>query len=244
MTVRFGERARMVGAALASLLVLLCACTERAPEVGVVPDGKPTAAPRVAPLGSKVFPLAAAPALDGPGRDAWQRPDEVVAALELQPGDRVGDVGCGTGYFTLRILKAVGPDGHVVGVDIQQGMLDLLGTRLEASDRSRVTLRCSAPERPIDPDDALDLVFCANTLKEVPDDDAADFVASMASGLVPGGRLAILDWLPEPMSLGPPLAHRVSPARIKELAGAAGLSLTRDGVLLPTHSFLIFTKAE
>ena len=244
MTRHFGLRARVVAGALLSTLVLLGACTERAPDAEPVAEKGPAAAPHVVPLGPKVFPLEAAPALDGPGRDAWQRPDTVVAALELRAGDRVGDVGCGTGYFTLRILKAVAPDGHVVAVDIQQGMLDLLAARLTPSDRPRVTLRCSAPSRPIEADDALDVVFCANTLKEVPDDDAAEFVASMASGLVPGGRLVILDWLPAPMDLGPPLAHRISPARIKELAKAAGLQLTREGALLPTHSFLFFTKME
>lgn len=244
MTAHSGGRTRTVVHVALMSIGLLCGCSESPRDADSAEQEQPVAVERAAPLGSKVFPLAAAPALDDPARDVWQRPDDVVAALGLSAGDRVGDVGCGTGYFTLRILDAVGSGGHVVAVDIQQGMLDLLAERLPPEDRARVTLRCSAPERPIEPDDALDLVFCANTLKEVPNADAAGFVASMASGLAPGGRLVILDWLPTPMRLGPPLEHRISPERVKELAEAAGLALTEDIRLLPTHAFLVFTKGR
>ena len=191
-----------------------------------------------------MFPLAAAGALDGPGRDAWQRPDEVVAAIGLRPGDRVADVGCGTGYFTLRFLDAVGPRGHVLAVDIQQGMLDIVAARLPDDARGCVTLRCSAPARPIEAGDALDVVFCANTLKEVPDDDARSFVQSMAAGLVPGGRLVVIDWLPRRMALGPPLDQRVAPDRIRALAAGAGLVEIADVDLLPTHAFLVFRRQD
>jgi ubiquinone/menaquinone biosynthesis C-methylase UbiE len=183
-----------------------------------------------------------APVLDGPGRDAWQRPDEVIAALAIRPGQRSADVGCGTGYFTLRILRASAPGGRVIAVDIQQGMLDLLGKRLGAADRGLVTLRRSPPDRPLLPGDALELVLCANTLNEVEDADQARFVESMAGALAPGGRMAIINWLPSRTRLGPPVEQRISPARVRELAEGAGLSLAEDLDILPMHSFLVFTK--
>ena len=239
MQVADGARRRgapHVAAVAAALLVcaaVLGSCGERR---------GPPPAPGRPPLAPEVYPLSAAPLLDHPGRDAWQRPDAVVAALDLRAGDRVADVGCGTGYFTQRLLRAVGPDGHVLAVDVQQGMLDLLAARLGADERRRVTLRCNAPERPLEPTDAVDLVFCANTLKEVPDADAGAFVRTLAEALTRGGRLAVVDWLPEPMDLGPPVAERISPERVRALAEAAGLVFARRLDLLPTHSFQIFTR--
>ncbi len=198
--------------------------------------------PSAPPRGPRVFPVEAAPVLDDPGRDAWQRPDEVVAALAIRPGARVADVGCGTGYFTRRLLAAAGPTGRVIAVDVQQGMLDLLARRLDAAERERTTLRRNAPDRPLEPADALDLVLCANTLNEVDDADQARFVKSMAAALVPGGRLAVVNWIPSRTRLGPPVDQRIAPERVKELAAGAGLVGAVEHDLLPMHSFLVFTR--
>ncbi len=216
-------------------------------EPGDAPKPPPRAATEPAPArppGPKVFPASAAPMLDDPSRDVWQRPDEVVAVLGIRPGQRVADVGCGTGYFTLRLLRAAGASGRVIAVDVQQEMLDILERRLDAAERKRVTLRRSAPDRPLEATDAVDLVFCANTLYEVDAPDLERFVKSMADGLAPGGRLAVLDWKPERARLGPPLEMRISPARITELAVKAGLSPAGDIALLPTHTYLVFAKAR
>ena len=57
-------------------------------------------------------------------RAGWQLPDRVIDSLEIQPGDRVADVGAGDGYFTFRLSPLV-PRGRVLAVDIQQEMLDV-----------------------------------------------------------------------------------------------------------------------
>ena len=54
-------------------------------------------------------------------RDAWQKPDEVLAHMQLQPGDVVADIGAGTGYFTRRFAETVGADGMALGLDVLQG---------------------------------------------------------------------------------------------------------------------------
>ncbi len=72
-----------------------------------------------------------APWLERVERAGEERPDEVIDAMELQPGDVVADVGVGSGYFARRIAKSVGPEGHVYGVDIQPEMLEILEESLE-----------------------------------------------------------------------------------------------------------------
>jgi predicted methyltransferase len=71
-------------------------------------------------------------------REAWQRSDDIVAALALTAGSRVADVGAGDGFFTLRLARAVGPEGLVLAVDIDPKMLELLKQLAEA-----VTHACS-----------------------------------------------------------------------------------------------------
>ena len=70
-----------------------------------------------------------APWLDRPERDQEERPDLVLQALQLKPGDLVADVGCGTGYFSWRMAQAVAPGGVVYGEEIQPEMLDFLRRR-------------------------------------------------------------------------------------------------------------------
>ncbi|WP_437548021.1 SAM-dependent methyltransferase [Sorangium sp. So ce367] len=62
------------------------------------------------------------PAFEGPERDAWQKPAEVIAAMRLAPGMRVADLGAGTGYFLPHLSRAVGPTGAVIGLDIERDM--------------------------------------------------------------------------------------------------------------------------
>ena len=64
--------------------------------------------------------------LERPERDAYQKPDQVMAALAFRPGERVADIGAGSGYFARRISKAVGPTGEVLAIDIAPELLEYL----------------------------------------------------------------------------------------------------------------------
>lgn len=64
--------------------------------------------------------------LERPEREREEAPSKAIKALKLQPGQVVADIGAGSGYYAIRMAKAVGPTGKVYATDIQQGMLDLL----------------------------------------------------------------------------------------------------------------------
>ena len=190
---------------------------------------------------SRVFDPGRRARLDAPERAEWQKPDEVVAALGLEPGATVADVGAGTGYFTFRIAEQVGPAGRVFAVDLQQEMLDALKERAAQTGAANVIPVLSGPvETGLDAA-SVDLVFAANVVHEYR--DLGEALSEFSRVLKPGGRLAVVDWKPEQTPAGPPLDHRLSPERILAAARAAGFSTADRLDLLPYHYFLFLNKA-
>ncbi|MDX1385754.1 MAG: methyltransferase domain-containing protein, partial [Thermoanaerobaculia bacterium] len=100
---------------------------------------------------------------EDPGRDGWQQPARVVEALGLEPGDRVADVGSGSGYFTLRLAAAVGPEGRVYAADVDEEMNDYLRERLREEGVVNVEVIDAQYGDPLLPDGSIDLVFSSNT---------------------------------------------------------------------------------
>src|SRR5687768_17236657 len=77
--------------------------------------------------------------LERPEREKEEAPSKAIAALDLKPGMTVADVGAGSGYYTSRLSKVVGPTGRVYATDIQPGMLALLGDRVKSESLTNVT---------------------------------------------------------------------------------------------------------
>jgi ubiquinone/menaquinone biosynthesis C-methylase UbiE len=137
--------------------------------------------------------------------------------LEPTPGERVLEIGPGTGYYTLDLADWVGPEGEVEIFDIQQEMLD--HTIRRARERGLWNInptRGDARELPYD-DDIFDAAILITVLGEVPDQDAA--LREVARVLRPGGRLIVGELLGDP--------HYVTPGSLERRAEAAGLRLER-----------------
>lgn len=137
--------------------------------------------------------------------------------LEPKGGERILEVGPGTGYYTLDVAEWVKPDGQVDILDIQQEMLD--HTMLRAGGRGLSNInptRADATAMPYD-DGTYDAAFLVTVLGEVPDQDAA--LRELARVLKPGGRLIVGELL------GDPHYVRLAPLRLR--ASGAGLSYER-----------------
>jgi ubiquinone/menaquinone biosynthesis C-methylase UbiE len=118
--------------------------------------------------------------------------DRLVVLSGAGPGDRVLDVGCGTGYFARRIAPTVQPGGAVVGIDPSQPMLDYAATRRPAN----CTFQAAGAQKlPFD-DASFDLVVSSLAFHHFPVDSRADAVREMFRVLRPGGRLFIADFRP------------------------------------------------
>lgn len=85
---------------------------------------------------------------ESPERAKWQKPDEVVQAMKLQPGQQVFDIGAGTGYFTRRFAKAVAPSGEAVGLDIEPAMVDYMSADAKKQGLKNYGARWSSPTTP------------------------------------------------------------------------------------------------
>jgi ubiquinone/menaquinone biosynthesis C-methylase UbiE len=175
--------------------------------------------------------------LEDPGRAVWQKPDEVVASLGLRPGDTACDVGAGPGYFTLRLARAVGPEGRVLAVDVEPRMVETLRDRLVATKLSNVTPVLSVPEDPLLPAAACDVVLVVDTYHHFP--DGLDYLRRLARTVKPGGRIVNVDYQKRETPVGPPLEHRVAREDFLETAGRAGLVLVEEKALLPYQYFLV-----
>ncbi len=117
-----------------------------------------------------------------------------MAALELEPGDRVLELGCGPGNSFARLRAAVGPDGTVVGVDYSRGMVERAAERVREADWENVHVVLGDATRPGVIDDAFDAAYASMSISAMPDPVTA--VRAAAARLRPDGRFAVLDARP------------------------------------------------
>ncbi|MBU8900161.1 SAM-dependent methyltransferase [Corallococcus sp. H22C18031201] len=175
---------------------------------------------------------------DDPARDAWQQPDAVVTALAL-PGDaKVADVGSATGYFSVRLARAV-PQGRVYGVDIEPDMARYLGARAEREGLTNLTPVVATPDDPKLPA-PVDLVLVVDTYHHI-SDRPAYFRHLAEHGLSAQGRLAIIDYRLD-SSRGPPAEHKLAPDAVRAELESAGYQQVRSFDFLPEQYFLVFSR--
>lgn len=182
--------------------------------------------------------------LDSADRDQYQKPSEVIEALQLKPGMAVADLGSGSGYFTRRLAQAVTDRGIVYAVDVEAEMLayvkDSLG-RMQVPYSAEFIL--ASQDDPALPLHSVDLVFLCNTIHHL--EDRARYFRGVTAALKPGGRIAVIDFYPDERSgnLGFPKRHLVARETIIGELQEAGYRLTREHTFLPRQYFLEFAPA-
>lgn len=177
--------------------------------------------------------------LERPDRADLQDPKRIMEALALRPGDRVADIGAGSGYFTVRIARAVGANGVVWAVDIRQPMLDFIAGRLDLEGLDNVRLGLATPEDPMLPEGSFDRILLVDTLHYVTDRTA--YARRVRSALAEGGRVAIIDFVPRPdveRVFAPPPSQQIPLESIDSEMSAAGFVRVETHTFLPEHYFV------
>ena len=175
---------------------------------------------------------------DDPKRDEWQKPQEVVLALGLKPGQIVADLGAGTGYFEKRLSKAVAPGGIVLAIDTEPEMVRHLGERALQEGTANVVPVLALPQEAFVPSGRADCVLVVDTYHHI--DDRVRYFHRMQEVLAPGGRIVIIDFHKRPLPVGPPPEHKLPREFVVDEMKQAGYGLLDEKTFLPYHYFLIF----
>ena len=166
---------------------------------------------------------------DDPGRDAWQRPGEVLRALELGPAMVVADVGAGTGYFAVRLARAV-PQGEVIATDVEPDMVRYLGERAGREQLGNLrAVRATQAASGLAPR-SVDRILVVDVWHHLA--DRVGYARDLGIALRPGGKLLVVDFTLTARR-GPPVQHRLAPEAIVADLAAAGLTAKVSAVSLP-----------
>lgn len=191
---------------------------------------------------------AAMSAFEEGDRETWQRSEEILAALALEPGMTVADVGAGTGYFTRQIAPLIGPGGMVLAVDIIPEFLEELERRVEELGITNVETVLSRADSPMLSDGSVDLILISDSYHHF--DQPGPMLEGLRAALRPGGRMAIVDWERQPN----PLFERdgldweshigIGSQGVIEQVTQHGFRLLEQHDFLEWQYFLIFERGE
>jgi len=195
--------------------------------------------------------------LERPGREREERADLLVPALKLKPGDAVADIGCGSGYYTRRLAKAVGglltrpsatlspSDGEsdrvrgiVYAVDIQQEMLDLLTNKLAAEKIFNVKAVLGTITDPKLPPASVDLILLVDVYHEF--DHPFEMVQVMCRALKPGGRIVFVEFRAEDPDVAIKRVHKMSKAQLRREMEVQPLEWVETIGALPQQHVIVF----
>lgn len=180
-------------------------------------------------------------AYEGFGRDEWQMPDAVIQALDLEEGDRVADLGSGTGYFTFRLADAVGPEGVVYAVDVDEQLVDYIDEQAAEKGYPNVKGILAEYHDPLIPEGGVDLIFTSNTFHHI--QNRPEYFNNAKQYLRRGGRIAVVEhhgrdasWFQRTF-IG---THSTSRDQIIVDMEAAGYAKVEEPDFLEKQNFLIF----
>jgi arsenite methyltransferase len=176
-------------------------------------------------------------------RDQWQKPDQVMSALNLHPGDTVADIGAGSGYFARRFAKKVAPNGRVLALDIEPEMVSHLNAEAKKDAMPALVAK------QVKPDDAglapgsTDLIFLCDVYHHI--DHRADYDRKLLPALRPDGHVVLIDFRKDrAVEGGPPYEMRVAREEAIDQFKQAGFKLEREYHFLPKQYFLVFAPAK
>lgn len=176
--------------------------------------------------------------LEDPQRDEYQKPHEVIAALDLKEGERIADIGAGSGYFAFRIARHLGSAGRVYAVDINPDMIIHMNRFIRDRRITNVTTILAPPDDPLLPDHSVDRFFICDTWHHI--QNKAGYLALMKKMLEPKGQVVMIDFQKRELPVGPPAEMKIAKQALIAQMRAHGFELAKEHTFLPYQYFLVF----
>ena len=178
--------------------------------------------------------------LERPEREDEEKPELLLKALKLKPGDAVADIGAGTGYYSWRMAKAVGESGLVYAVDIQQEMLDLLAKKMAERKIRNVKGVLGTITDPKLKTNSLDLVLMVDVYHEF--DHPREMLQAICQALKPDGRVVFVEFRAEDPKVPIKEVHKMSAAQVRKEMSVQPLEWVETIETLPWQHIIIFKK--
>ncbi len=175
-------------------------------------------------------------------RQAEEDCSKLIKALKIKPGQTVCDMGCGNGFYTLRMARMVGENGRVLAVDIQPEMLSLLDKQLKGKKIKNVEPILSTPIDPALPEGKVDLILIVDVYHEFSYPE--QMLRAMRKSLSPGGRIALAEFRLEDPTVPIKLLHKMSKQQILKEYEPNGLKLVEQYDELPWQHLMFFGRDD
>ena len=189
---------------------------------------------------AKVMSYYGASWLERPERVQEERPDLVLAALDLKPGMKVADIGAGSGYYSSRMAERVGKSGIVYAVDVQPEMIDILRLQMKQQRVSNVEAIVGTETDPQLPPGALDLAIMVDVYHEF--EYPYEMLAAIVKALKPGGRVVFVEFRGSDPEVPIKAVHTMTEAQVKKEAAVQPLEWVKTVGGLPWQHVIVFRK--
>ena len=183
-----------------------------------------------------------APWLTRESRDREEDCKTMLAALGVRPGDTVCDLGCGNGFYTLKLAQLVGEKGRVLAVDIQREMLGLLKDRAAAERVTNIETVLGTVVDPKVPANSVDLVLLVDVYHEFSHPE--QMLAAIRRSLKPKGRVALVEFRAEDPAVPIKPLHKMSKAQILKEFPPNGFKLVEEFDKLPWQHVMFFERDD
>jgi ubiquinone/menaquinone biosynthesis C-methylase UbiE len=178
-------------------------------------------------------------------RDSREREEDcktLLEALKLKPGDTVCDMGCGNGFYSLKIAKIVGDRGRVLAVDIQREMLGFLKDRAAAEKITNIEPILGTVVDPKLPEKSVDLMLLVDVYHEF--DHPEQMLAAIRKSLKPTGRVALAEFRAEDPNVPIKPLHKMTKDQIMKEFPPNGFKLVEQFDKLPWQHLMFFQRDD
>ena len=177
-------------------------------------------------------------ALEDPKRDAYQKPQEVMMALGLKPGEVIADIGAGSGYFTFRLAHHVGDKGKVYAVDVSPDMILYINRCIRELRATNIVSILADPDDPLLADGSVNRFFFSESWHHI--ENQTKYLSLVKKMLKPRGEIVMIDFHKKDLPVGPPLPMKIAREDLIKQMESNGFRLTKEHTFLPYQYFLVF----